>query len=31
LAWHTNINTTNRYLHSADMELSDTVNMLPYR
>ena len=31
LAWHTNINTTNRYLHSADAELSETVNMLTYR
>ena len=31
LAWHTNINTTNRYLHSADAELSETVNMLKYR
>lgn len=28
---HTNINTTNRYLHSADTELSNTVNMLSYR
>lgn len=31
LAWHTNINTTNKYLHSADCELSNTVNMLSYR
>ena len=31
LAGHTNINTTNRYLHSADAELSETVNMLSYR
>lgn len=31
LAWHTNINTTNRYLHSADAELAETVNMLNYR
>jgi integrase len=31
LAGHTNINTTNTYLHSADAELSETVNMLTYR
>ena len=31
LAGHTNINTTNRYLHSADSELSCTVNLLSYR
>ena len=31
LVGHTNINTTNRYLHSADSELSQTVNMLAYR
>lgn len=30
LAWHSNINTTARYIHSDDLELSEAVNILGF-